>query len=230
MKKLTLGAGVGVAVALLAAGIVASAQTATTTAPTMGTSTETQPMILQVNKNGKVLLRGTIASVSSGVMTVQSWGGTWTVDIGSSAKVLPSSAGNDITQFKAGDFVGVEGTVAEGSLWTVNADLVRDWTYRNAVNAEVKQNVQEARQIRNAARPRDYVGVASNVSGSSFTLTAHGTAYAVNVASGAEVVNRMWVAMPLSSIQVNDNVRVWGIASSSTITAQIVRDVSIPAK
>ncbi len=230
MKKLTLGAGVGVAVALLAAGIVASAQTATTTAPTTGTSTETQPIILQVNKNGKILLRGTIASVSSGVMTVQSWGGTWTVDIGSSAKVLPSTAGNDITQFKTGDFVGVEGTVAEGSLWTVNADLVRDWTYRNAVNAEAKQNVQEARQIRNAARPRDYVGVASNVSANSFTLTVNNTAYTVNVASGAEVVNRVWVAMPLSSIQANDNVRVWGIASSSAITAQIVRDVSIPVK
>lgn len=230
MKKLTIGTGIAVGAALLAAGIMASAQTATTTVPTTNTPTESQPMILQINKNGKILLRGTVASVTNGTMTVQSWGGTWTIDVGSSAEILPAAAGSDITQFKTGDFVGVEGTVVEGSLWTVNATIVRDWTYRNAVNAQEKQNAQKARQIKSDSRPRDYVGIASNVSGTSFTLTVNGTAYTVNAASGAEVVNRVWVAMPLSGIQANDNVRVWGVNANGTITAEIVRDASIPAK
>jgi hypothetical protein len=163
-------------------------------------------------------------------MMINSWGGTWTVNVGSSAQVLPAVTGNDITQFKTGDFVGVEGTVSGSASLTINATLVRDWTYRAAVTQEARQNVQEAKQIRNTNRPRDYVGVASNVNGTSFTLTVGGTAYAVNPSSGAEVVNRIWVAMPLSSIQANDNVRVWGVNASGTITAQIVRDVSIPAK
>ena len=221
--------GLAAGMALLATTLIASAQTATTTT-TATAPAKSQPMILQVNKDGRALLRGTIASVSSGVMTVNGWGGTWTVNIGSSAQVLPAVAGNDITQFKTGDFVGVEGTVSASALWTINATLVRDWTYRTAVTQEVKQNVQEAKQIRNTNRPRDYVGVASNVSGASFTLTVGGTAYTVNPSSGAEVVNRTWIAMPLSSIQANDNVRVWGVNASGTITAQIVRDVSIPAK
>ncbi len=228
MRKLITVAGIAVGAAILATALIASAKTATTTTTT--TPAASQPMILQVNKDGKALLRGTIASISNGVLTVNSWGGTWTVNVGSSAQILPASAGNDITQFKTGDFVGVEGTIAQGSLWTVNATLIRDWTYRTAVNTEVRQNVQEAKQIRNANRPRDYVGVASGVNGTSFTLTVGGTAYTVDVASGAEVVNRTWIAMPISNIQANDNVRVWGVASSSTITAQIVRDVSIPAK
>ncbi len=229
MRKLITIAGVAVGAAILASALVASAETAT---PTTASSVPSrpQPMILQVNGNGKVLLRGTIASISSGVLTVNGWGGVWTVDVGSSAEVLPAAAGNDLSEFKTGDYVGVQGTVSQAAPWTIDATIVRDWTYRSAVNAQGKQNAQEARQIMNANRPRDYVGVASSVNGTSFTLTVQGTAYTVNVASGAEIVNKNWVTMPLSSIQSNDNVRVWGVASSSAITAQIVRDVSIPAK
>lgn len=224
MKKLLIGAGVLAGIAVLATTFVASAQTATTTA---AVANQTQPMILQVNRNGKALLRGTITSVSNGVMTVQSWGGTWTVDVGASATVLPAAVGNDITQFKTGDFVGIEGTVSQSSSLTMDATVVRDWTYKSAVNAEAKQNVQAARNIRNSMRPRDYVGVASNVTGSSFTLSVGGTAYTVDVGSGAEVVNKIWVTMPLSNIQANDNVRVWGVDNNGTITGQIVRDVSV---
>ena len=94
---------------------------------------------------------------------------------------------------------------------------------------EQHQNIQSAQGIRSGF-PRDYIGTASGVSGSSFTLaTTNGTSYAVNVASGAEVVNRNWLTLPLASIQSGDSVRVYGVNSSGTITAQIVRDVTLSA-
>ncbi len=226
-KQVIIGASVAAAAAVLATTLVASAQTATSSTPSA--VSHSQPMVVQIGPNGRALLRGTIASVSTGVLTVNSWGGVWTVNVGSGAKVLPAVSGNDLSQFKQGDFVGVEGTVSEGANWTIDATLVRDWTYRAAVGQEVKQNIKEVRQIERANRPRDYIGTASNVSTDSFTLTVGSTAYTVSPTSGAKIVNRNWVTIPLSDIQANDHVRAWGTEASGTISAAIVRDVSIPA-
>ena len=193
------------------------------------TATTAQQPILHVGAAGKVLMRGAIASVTAGSLTVTSWGGTWTVSVGSGAQVLPVAVGNDITQFKAGDFVGVQGTVSQSANWTIDATLVRDWTYRAAVVQQQQQNVQAAKQAMQGG-PKNYVGTASNVSASSLTLTvSNGTVYTVNPASGAEIVNRNWITIPLSSMQNGDNVRTWGVNASGTIAAQIVRDVTLPA-
>ena len=224
MKKLIVGVGAVASAAVLATALVASAQTASTT---VGVSSIPSEMLLQVNKSGKVLLRGTLDSVSSGVLTVKSWGGDWTVNVGSSAEVLPAVLGNDITQFKTGDMVGVQGMISGNGSWTIDASVVRDWTYREAVTAEQKQNIKSAKETQQSERPRNYSGTASNVGSDSFTLTVGGTADTVNVASGVEVVNGKWVTMPLSSIQNGDTVHVWGVNTGGMITAKIVRDVTL---
>jgi hypothetical protein len=226
-KKLLASIGIVTSVAVLATALIAVAQT-TTPAPT-ATATASAPQVLNVSAAGNVLLRGTIASITSGVMTVNGWGGVWTVNIPASASIYPVATTNYATQFQVGDFVGVQGTIATGANWTVNATLVRDWTYRAAVTAQVKANVQAAQGIR-AEGPRDYIGTASNVSASSLTLTvSNGTVYTVNPSANAEVVNRMWTTLPFTSINNGDNVRVYGVDASGTVTAQIVRDVTIPA-
>ncbi len=223
MKKTLIIASIMTGVAVLATAFIAGAQTAPTVTP------PTQPMILQVGKAGNVLMRGTIASEAAGVLTVNSWGGVWTVNVSSGTQIFPATAGNDLTQFKTGDFIGVQGKVSQSASWTVDATLVRDWTYRAAVTQEQKQNIQSAKGIRGDS-PRDYVGTAGNVNGSAFTLSAaNGTSYTVNIASGVEIVNRNWITLPLASITSGDNVRVYGVNASGTITAQIVRDVSTPA-
>ena len=230
MKKIALTFS---ALGLLSIAGIAFAQTTSTTdtgtvQSTVTASPQPHPMILEVGSAGRVLMRGTIVSVSSSALTVNSWGGTWTVNVGSGTRVLPLSANNDLTQFKNGDFVGVEGTVSQTANFTVDATLVRDWTYRTAVTQEQKQNIQSARSIRSGS-PRDYIGTASNLNGTSFTLTtANGTSYTVNVASGTEVVNRNWLTLSLSSINSGDHVRVYGVNASGTVAAQIVRDVTIP--
>jgi hypothetical protein len=230
-KKIIASASIIATAAILATTLIAGAQTTTTPPTTVSTPpTISEKMLLQVGAEGKVLMRGTIASVGSGSLTVTSWGGAWTVNVGSSAKVLPVAVGNDLTQFKVGDFVGVQGTISQSSSWTIDATLVRDWTYRQTITQEQKQNVQSAHQTMKGETPRNYVGTVSNISGTSFTLTVGSTTYTVNVAASAEVVNRNWITLPVANIQSGDNVRVWGINANNTITASIVRDVSIPAE
>jgi hypothetical protein len=237
-KKIIASASIIATAAILATTLIAGAQTTTTSSTTVSApsttvsapSTISKKMFLQVGAEGKVLMRGTIASVESGSLTVTSWGGAWTVNVGSSAKVLPVAAGNDLTQFKVGDFVDVQGTISQSSSWTIDATLVRDWTYHQTITQEQKQNVQSAHQTMKSETPRNYVGTVSNINGTSFTLTVGSTTYTVNVAAGAKVINRNWITLPVANIQSGDNVRVWGINSNNTITASIVRDVSIPAK
>jgi hypothetical protein len=232
-KKIITSVGIVATITTFAAILVASAQTTTTSTSTSSGGValpgKQEHPILQVGPEGRVLMRGTIASVANGVLTVNSWGGVWTVNAGSGVKVLPEAAGNDLTQFKTGDFVGVQGTVSQSANWTIDATLIRDWTYRQVVNQERQQNIRSENALRKSSTPRNYVGTASNVNGNSFTLTVNGVAYTVNVVSGAEVVNRNWLTMPLSSIQSGDNVRAWGVNASGTISASIVRDVSVPA-
>jgi hypothetical protein len=86
-----------------------------------------KPMVVQISSGGNVLLRGTINSVNSNSITVKGWGGNWVVNTSSSTQFVP---GSDMSQFKAGDFVGVQGNVSQSASWTIDATLVRDWTQK----------------------------------------------------------------------------------------------------
>ena len=229
-KKFLTGAGAAAIAAVFAMALIAGAQTTTATGAGDSSGTASENPILEVGQAGRVLMRGTIASIGSGSLTVNSWGGTWTVNLASGAEIMPAAAGNDLTQFKVGDFVGVQGTVSTAASWTIDATLVRDWTFRAAVVQERQTNVENARQTIQSGTPRNYMGTASNVGASSLTLTGEGgNVWTVAPTANAEVVNRNWITIPFASIQNGDNVRTWGVNASGTITAQIVRDTSIPA-
>ncbi|MDE1925190.1 MAG: hypothetical protein KGH79_03345 [Patescibacteria group bacterium] len=211
---------------LLAAGGVAFAQT-TSTATNTAVSAPIQQMVLQVGQNGKVLLRGTVDSVTATSITVKSWGGDWTINVPASAQVMPQGAA--LSSFQTGDFVGVQGTVNSSASWTVDATLVRDWTERQAMNQQIKTNVQSVRQEMQSGTPRTIQGTVSGLSGESFTLTAqNGTVYSVSVASGAKILQKNWLTLDFTQVQNGDTVRVWGPVASSTISASIFRDISIP--
>ncbi|MHB8660404.1 MAG: DUF5666 domain-containing protein [Minisyncoccota bacterium] len=214
---------------LLSIAGAAFAQTATTTdtgAPAPAVTAPTNQMVLQVGPKGHILLRGTIDSVSASSITVKSWGGDWTVNVSSSAQVMPQGAA--LSSFQQGDFVGVQGTVDQSASWTVDATLVRDWTARQALNQERQQNVQSVREVMQGA-PRTVQGTVSSLSGESFTLTtASNTAYAVSLTSTAKILQRHWLTLDFSQVQNGDTVRVWGPVASSTISASIFRDTSIP--
>ncbi|MDE1919585.1 MAG: hypothetical protein KGH56_02680 [Patescibacteria group bacterium] len=227
MLKKTIAA-FGIIGSLAFAG-TAFAQTTTTEAQatTAAPAASAQRMLLQIGPAGKVLLRGTIGSVSSGSITVKSWGGDWTVNVPTSARVLPQGAA--ITDFKAGDFVGVQGSVNQGASWTVDATLVRDWTARQALNQEIKSNVQAVRETMTSG-PRTIQGTVSNLDSTAqtFTLTnAAGTAYSVSLSSGAKILARNWATLDFGKVSNGDTVRVYGTVASSAISASIFRDVSV---
>ena len=219
----------GVAGFLASAG-AAFAQTtvgAPTQATTAAPAAAAEKAVLQVGPKGVVLLRGTIDSVSSGTVTVKSWGGDWTVNVPSAAEVLPN--GVALSDYKQGDFVGVQGTVDSSANWTVNAKLIRDWTARQAAVQEAKANVQLARTTM-AQRARTIQGKLSGLDATAgtFTLTdAAGTAYSVTLNTGAETINGKWATITLAQANEGDTVRVYGTVSSTTIAASVFRDVSV---
>ena len=212
-------------VGLFASAGVAFAQTAAATP-----AAASQPMVLQVNTNGDVLMRGTISLVASDSLTVKSWGGEWTVQVPSSAKVIPAAPqGAALSGFQTGDFVGVLGTVDSNSNLTINARLVHDWSARRALTQQIRTNKQAARQTE-AARSRVVQGVLSHLDATArtFTLTtARGSVYAVSLSSGAKTLARNWAALDFGTVKSGDTVRVYGTVSSSTISALVFRDVSI---
>ncbi len=229
---------------LLSSGAVAFAQDASTTPTPSDTTTVTtpvvarvsrQPQVVEISAKGNVLLRGTVSTVGAGSITVKSWGGDWTITVGANTEVMPhESAKNDVSDIHVGDFVGVLGTVDTNSSWTVNAKLVKDWTSRKAIHTETKANLQSVRATEKAGHSsgigKIFEGTASNVTSSSFTLTAkNGTAYTVNVTADTKTIDRAFHSIGgLSVIQEKDHIRVFGTATSGTITSQIVRDTSLP--
>ena len=223
-KKMMAALGI---VGFLASAGAAFAQTTTPTTTTTAAPTASEQMTLQIGPKGNTLLRGTVSAVSTGSVTVTSWGGDWTVNVPTTASVLPQ--GNAISDFKTGDFVGVQGTVDSSAGWTVNASLIRDWTARAAVAAQVKTNVQAVHTTMSSG-PRVVQGTISNLDATAqtFTLTnAAGTAYSVSLSSGAKILAKNWATLDLSKVTSGDTVRVYGAVSSSSITASIFRDVSV---
>ena len=222
-KKTIIISGAGLTLAIATS---VFAQVATPVAVVAPVAVPVQPMVLHVEANGKVLLRGTIDAVSASSLTVKSWGGDWTINVPASAEVLPAAA--TLANFKVGDFVGAQGSVNQSAAWTVDATLVRDWTERKVLNQEIRQNVQSARQEMQANTPRTLQGTVSNLSGQAFTLTtSSGASYSVLLTADAKILMNNWLTLDFSRVQNGDVVRVWGPVSSSTVSASIFRDTSI---
>ena len=199
--------------------LTASAQTTTTPAQ----------QIIQIGAAGKVLLRGTISSVAAGVITVNSWGGAWTVDVPSTAQVLPASVNNDITQFKTGDFIGVQGTVSTSANWTINATLVRDWTYIKSTTTQTTTTTPPVTQGSQGLRAYNGVfGTVSAISGTTLTVTSNaqngGTATTYIVDASSATVTKAGATSTLSAIAVGDTVMIQGTVSGTSITATTIND------
>ena len=192
-----------------------------------------KPMVLEVGPRGNVLLRGTVSAVGTGSLTVKSWGGDWTVNVSAATKFAPATS---MDQFKAGDFVGVQGSMSTVALWTVDATLVRNWTTRKDLQAtkdmvkrERHNNMEEIREVMLNESPKNWQGTASNINATAktLTLTVDGTAYAVSLVTDAKVVDRAFFTIDFAKVKEGDTVRVWGPVSSDAISAYVLRDVSV---
>lgn len=88
------------------------------------------PAVLHIDANGEVLLRGVVTQISTTTLTLTSWGGSWTVRIGTTTAFLPQSlaAVGGFSRITIGDFVGVLGTVSGTEESTLTTSNLRDWT------------------------------------------------------------------------------------------------------
>ena len=241
MQYKTIAASLIAGLSVLGLASVALAQDVTTSG-TVPANSPVQQMNLQIGGKGNAVLRGTVDAVGTGTITVKSWGGDWTVNVGSSATVTPhTGATDDLSQVKVGDVVTVQGTVNSGSAWTIDAKHVSDGAIRPAMKtgkAEQTGKSDNAGKMGGAGkmmgRPNIsgtiFQGTASNVGASSFTLTTSaGTVYTVNVSSTTKLSDKGFKTVSgLSLVQANDTVRVAGSLSGTAITALVVRDTSLP--
>lgn len=88
------------------------------------------PMVVDIADDGTVLIRGVVESAGTDSITIMTWGGGWTVRTTSVSTVFSSgnNSGGNMSAISVGDFVGVMGRVNVNEGFTVDADIVRDWT------------------------------------------------------------------------------------------------------
>jgi hypothetical protein len=176
MIKILTGKGLVAAGSALVLVLMASAQVMSVMADSgNGSPSAVTANVLQVQAGGQALLRGTIDSIGSNSLMIKSWCGDWTVNVGASAQILPAAVGRDLTQFKTGDFVGVQGMVSQTANFTIDATLVRDRTAEQTMVQERQQNIESERETKNLG-PMNFQGTESNLSGSTFMLTVAGGA------------------------------------------------------
>ena len=208
----------GVVASLLGGVMMVSAQNA---AP-VAVANMSQKMVVEIGPTGRTLLRGTVTAVGASSLTVKSWGGDWIINIASTTKLMP---GSDMTQFQVGDFVGAQGVTSTTAVWTVDATLVRNWTAR----VTMQDTRKEIKDLMKSMTPRNWQGVVVgdvNADGS-FKLKIGEVTYDIKLVTGAKVVNKNYIAISSGAIKLGDTVRVYGPATDTTITASVVRDVSI---
>lgn len=80
------------------------------------------PSVLSISEKGLAHLQGVVTGVSNAALTVQSWGGWWTVNVGSTTKI--ASINKVISDIVVGDRVSVKGTTSTSTNLTVTASSI----------------------------------------------------------------------------------------------------------
>lgn len=133
--------------------------------------------------------------------------GTPTVNVLSTTKILKTKATSSFDALAVGMRVGVKG------VWDRTA---------NTIDAEqIKIHMEDQKVL-----PNGKVKAIATSSASSFTAEFGGKDYKVNIAVDTAVINKMWIKIPLTSFQVGDRIRVYGVVDGDEIDATVVRNIS----
>lgn len=169
--------------------------------------TASSTMEVSINRAGHAKIVGILTSISSSVITIDSWGGAWTIDTVNAKLIRRYGGVSSVSEFKIGDLITVNGRIGGGS-WTIIAKEIRD----------------ESIQAKNSSP----TGILSNLNtaGGTFTLTTkQNKSYLVTVASSTSIrLNTKSGPATLTDLSNGMTVQVWGVenTSQSTISANRV--------
>ncbi len=167
---------------------------------------------VQINPNGDVTLKGAVGSVGSTSLVVKSWGGDWTVNVASGAKLNSrANAVIALTDIKAGDVVMVHGVMKAGAGLSIDARQVKD------------QFIPD-RSV--AVR-----GTIASIGANTLTVKSGDATWTVNTTSATKFTSKFDIATTLAAMKVGDDVTVKGAVvagSTTTVNATDVKDASLP--
>jgi hypothetical protein len=207
-----------------------SSSSTTSTSTTLPINSHPMPLIVEIGPAGNALIRGTVTNVSTDYLTLKTWGGTWTIKIDNNTKFAPQ--GLTLSQIQTNDFIGLNGKVNGEETLTVNATLIRDWTEKKIIKEETQQNKKEVKQIiKETPKPETRILTIESVNTNN-TLTAklNTQTITVSLANNVKLLDRNWKTITFDQLKANDTIRVYGVLSSTTLEASVIRDISIPRK
>jgi hypothetical protein len=121
--------------------------------------------------------------------------------------------------------IGASGLTLSASANTSNDRNLRTEKHQSLTKIA---RIKKTEAIRNITHRRTIPGVVSAVSADAITITKGNKTYSVTISATTRTLNRRWQTIALSDIKTGDKIRVSGTVIGTAITAQTVRDISIP--
>lgn len=118
---------------------------------------------------------------------------------------------------------------ASGLTLTASANTVNTKTRTEKHQSLTKiTRVKKTEAVKSIAHRRTIPGVVSAISTDSITMKQGTKTYTVTTSTTTRTLNRKWQTIALSDIKAGDKIRVSGTVTGTAVTAQTVRDISIP--
>lgn len=157
---------------------------------------------------------GTVQSIANGTQSFV----LATEEKGNLTVVVSSS-----TKIKKGDVSGIFADLAVGQKVTVQG------LYNNLTNNLEADSVKiHLAGVTRTTIEGTFKTAASGTPPTTMILNSHSVDYTVNISVDTSILNNLWLKIPLASIKVGDNVRVYGaVNTNNTIDATVIRDTSI---
>lgn len=156
--------------------------------------TASSTMEVSINRAGHAKLVGTLSAISGSTLTINSYGGAWTINTANAKLIRRFGGASSVAEFQVGDLITINGEISTGA-WTITAKEVRD----------------ESIQAKNS-NPTGILSNLNTVTGN-FTLTTKaGKAFQISTASSTSIrLNAKSGPATLTDLSNGMTVQVWGV-------------------
>ncbi|GEM_PF-3415035 len=107
-----------------------------------------QKETISVDPEGRIIVHGTLASISGNTLTVTAWGMKFTVDF-YNAEVIGSV--KEISLFATGDFIGVSGMLSASNPGMITADIVNNRSQKPKLELKPESKPLEKKMQNNSS-------------------------------------------------------------------------------